>query len=305
MSALALARSRPSLFPSRPAPPARAVVTRSPAACRNRLLFEGCEFPEGRPEGSSAAELAELHLSAADSRTRHCAAVLGSRAGDTVRVGFLGGFMADAAVTKVEPDGAVTLAVPLDARRHLRAPPPPRTSLLLAVPRPKVLKRLWAPVAALGVREIRLTAAARVERSYFTSQAIGEGLRRRELLRGLEQCGGDTRLPPVSVHKWLPTAAKAAAEAAGEGALLVLAHPEGRCEEAGLSAEPLAELAARAGAGCNAVLAIGPEGGWQAQELEALMGAGFRLGHLGSRTLTTESAVQCMLAVLKDGIGDI
>jgi 16S rRNA U1498 N3-methylase RsmE len=46
-------------------------------------------------------------------------------------------------------------------------PPRPRVDVLLALPRPKVMRRLWAQLAALGVAQIILTNAERVERHYF------------------------------------------------------------------------------------------------------------------------------------------
>ena len=207
------------------------------------------------------------------------------------------GAVLDRGVRSAPPAAAAqTDAVP--PRRHCAS------TSAAQVPRPKVLRRLWAPLAAMGVREVRLTAAARVERSYFSSRALDEDTRARELTRGLEQAGCDTRVPPVHVHRHLRTAARAAADEAGEGALLVLAHPA--CA-AGLEdvAPRLSELAATARPGANAVVAIGPEGGWQAHELAMLRDEfGFRPAHIGARTLTTEAAVVALLAVLKEGLGD-
>src|SRR5207302_9133919 len=72
--------------------------------------------------------------------------------------------------------------------------------LLLALPRPKVLRRLWAQLSALGVGQIILTNAARVERNYFDTHIVAEGCYRPLLIEGLQQAR-DTWLPNVSVHK--------------------------------------------------------------------------------------------------------
>ena len=73
-------------------------------------------------------------------------------------------------------------------------------SVLLALPRPKVMQRLWAQLAALGVGRILLTNAERVERHYFDTHVIDRGTYRPLLIEGLQQAR-DTRLPDVSVHK--------------------------------------------------------------------------------------------------------
>ena len=79
---------------------------------------------------------------------------------------------------------------------QVAAPEPPRVDLLLALPRPKVLKRLWAQIAAVGVGHIVLTNAARVERNYFDTHLLEPEVYRPLLVEGLQQAR-DTRVPIV------------------------------------------------------------------------------------------------------------
>src|SRR4030095_14332053 len=79
-------------------------------------------------------------------------------------------------------------------------PAPPGIDLLLALPRPKVLRRLWAQLAALGVGRIILTNAERVERNYFDTHVLTPACYRPLWSEGLQQAR-DTRLPIVSVHR--------------------------------------------------------------------------------------------------------
>jgi len=72
-------------------------------------------------------------------------------------------------------------------------PPRPRVDLLLAVPRPKVMRRLWAQIAALGVGQIVLTNAEKVERNYFDTHILTPETYRPLLIEGLQQAR-DTRL---------------------------------------------------------------------------------------------------------------
>ena len=79
-------------------------------------------------------------------------------------------------------------------------PSRPPVDLLLALPRPKVLRRLWAQIAALGVGRIILTNAARVERNYFDTHVLSAACYQPLLIEGLQQAR-DTRLPAVTVHR--------------------------------------------------------------------------------------------------------
>src|SRR5437899_13024293 len=93
-------------------------------------------------------------------RARHVIDVLKATTGQMVRIGMLNGAIGAGTVTATG-DGAVSLQCVFEA-----VPARPRVDLLLALPRPKVLRRLWAQLAALGVGEIILTNAERVERNY-------------------------------------------------------------------------------------------------------------------------------------------
>ena len=124
---------------------------------------------------------------------RHVHEVLRAKAGDVLRVGKLGGAVGSAEVLRCEP-AAVLLRVTLES------PPPPRpgVDVLLAVPRPKVLRRLLASAAALGVDRLVLLNAARVEKSYFSSPVLTPVRTARALTDGLEQAQ-DTQAPVVHI----------------------------------------------------------------------------------------------------------
>ena len=55
----------------------------------------------------------------------------------------------------------------------------------------------------------------------------------------------------------------------------------------------------------SATLAVGPEGGWRADEVEAAVAAGFRLVTFGRLTLRAEAVVACAAAVLLYIWGDL
>src|SRR6266498_5143028 len=104
--------------------------------------------------------------------------------------------MGDAEVLAATPD-EVVLRPALDQD----PPPPSPVSLLLALPRPKILRRVLQAAASMGVKRIVLLGSWRVEKSYFSSPALAPDAIRAELLLGLEQ-GRDTMLPEVTVRRF-------------------------------------------------------------------------------------------------------
>lgn len=234
-----------------------------------------------------AADPARVRLS--DGRAAHLLGVLRVGAGQPVRIGRIDGPFGVGVVEAI--DGAsVTLRCAFDAA----IPPRPRVDLLLAVPRPKVLRRLWAQLAALGVGQIILTNAERVERPYFDTHLLGEATYRPLLVEGLQQAR-DTRLPLVSVHRQFRVLVEDHLDALAGDSLRLLADPRG--------STPLAAAAARHD-GRRLLLAIGPEGGWNEFELTLLQAHGFELVGLGPRTLRVDTACTAMLAIAHAAMSD-
>lgn len=207
-------------------------------------------------------------------RAAHVHAVLGAVTGDRLQAGLVGGRMGEAEVVACAP-AEVVLRPMLD-----REPPPPSAvSLLLALPRPKILRRVLQAAASAGVKRIVLLGSWRVERSYFASPLLDPAALRAELLLGLEQ-GRDTVVPEVAVRRLFKPFVEDELDAAFPEATRLLAHPAG--------AGPLEALAPRGGA---AALAIGPEGGWTPYEAERLRERGFTPFSLGPRVLRVDAAV--------------
>ncbi|MGZ6143143.1 MAG: RsmE family RNA methyltransferase, partial [Myxococcales bacterium] len=156
----------------------------------------------------------------------------------------------------------------------------PGVDLLLAMPRPKALRRILPAVSSLGVDRVVLVNAARVEKSYFDSKVLASVP---ELLRlGLEQAR-DTVPPQILVRERFRPFVEDELEATLQG-VRMLAHPA-------------AERAPAAPAG-RAVIAIGPEGGWVPFEIALLEQHGFAPFSLGPRTLRVEVAVPYALGAI-------
>jgi RsmE family RNA methyltransferase len=165
-----------------------------------------------------------------------------------------------------------------------REEPPPRAGidLLLALPRPKALRKVLPAVASLGVDRVVLLNAARVEKSFWGASALAEA--RELMLLGLEQAR-DTRLPELLVRERFRPFVEDELDALLSGMPRLLAHPDAPA----LAARPAGRFA----------LAIGPEGGWVPFELELLKAYGFTLFSLGPRPLRVEVAVPYALGALR------
>jgi 16S rRNA (uracil1498-N3)-methyltransferase len=220
-------------------------------------------------------------------RAEHIVHVLRAASDVCVRVGVLDGGTGVGRVT-LGGDGSVRLACELDAV----VPSRPAVDLLLAVPRPKVMRRLWAQLAALGLGRIILTNAARVERNYFDTHVLSEACYRPLLVEGLQQAR-DTRVPKVTIRRRFKVLIEDELDALFPGGLRVVAEP---------AAEISLTDALRDGARGRVLLAIGPEGGWTAFELDLLAAHGFQAVGIGPRTLRTDTACIALLALAHDAL---
>ncbi len=217
-------------------------------------------------------------------RARHVREVLGVTAGARLRAGVVGGRMGEAEVLSSSDDELV-----LSPRLDQEPPPPAPLQLLLALPRPKVLRRVLQAVASMGVKRLVLCGSYRVERSYFGSPALEPAAVRAELLLGLEQ-GRDTVLPQVEVRRLFKPFVEDELATLLPAPVRLLADP--------LTSRPLPPFP---GGGAVAV-AIGPEGGFTSYEAGLLAAHGFAPFSLGRRVLRVDTAVSFAAGMVRQWI---
>ena len=211
-------------------------------------------------------------------RLLHAREVLRLCAGDALRAGVVGGSVGAAQVLRLDDDELVLRVSLTDA-----PPPRPGIDLLLALPRPKALRKVLSAAASLGIDRVVLVNASRVEKSYFGSRVLDPAGMRELLMLGLEQAR-DTRLPEIAIReRFRPFVEDEAGELWANVTRLV-AHPA-----AGGGAP---------GRGARVVLAIGPEGGWVPFEIELLRSRGFLPFSMGPRTLRVEVALPYAIGML-------
>ncbi len=221
-------------------------------------------------------------------RAEHVRSVLKAQVGDELQVGLLNGPIGPARIERIS-DTDILLRT---GELRETEPPTPTVDLICALPRPQTLKKVLTTVATMGVRQLHLVRANRVEKSYFHSPLLESDNYTPFLIEGLAQ-GRLTRLPEVTVHdrfkiffeETLP--ALESAEAQPSLRLLPDLESTAHLRMQYRGEEP------------RLLCAIGPEGGWVPFETDLMQRIGFRRFTLGRWTLRVETAVTALLAQIE------
>jgi 16S rRNA (uracil1498-N3)-methyltransferase len=212
-----------------------------------------------------------------DHRADHLRQLLKVEVGDSVRVGRIGGLRGEGLVLVMDAQG-VQLQVHLD-----QAPPPRhRFDVVLALPRPKMLRRILRTVAEFGVANLHLIHTARVEKSYWQSPLLRPAKVQEALLAGMER-SSDTIAPAVHLHKRFRPFVEDQLVDLCAGRRCWLAQMEAPLALADVPPDP-------------AVVMIGPEGGFVPFELELAERVIAQRVHLGARVLSVDTALPAALA---------
>jgi len=218
-----------------------------------------------------------------DHRLTHIKQVHRAREGDELRVGLLHGAIGSAVIERMT-EREVTLALVLN-----QAPPAPLpVTLILALPRPKMLRRCLGMVAEMGVKQLYLINSVRVEKSYWQTPWLQPEKSRDSLLSGLEQAR-DTLLPEVHLRRRFKPFVEDELPGLitpGQG---LLAHPR---------APGIDELRLQLPITAPSLLCMGPEGGFIPYEVKKMVSAGCRAFSLGARIYRVETALPLLLGKL-------
>ena len=225
-----------------------------------------------------------VHINA-KAQIEHVHQVLGAKVGDTLKIGQLEGNLGSAIIADITPESIKLSDI------NLTTAPPPKLNLtvVLALPRPKVLRRLIMDMTALGVRDIILINSYRTQKSYWQSPMLS---RLDEfVLEGLQQ-GVDTVAPRISLQKrFKPFVEDELAQLITNQA--IVAHPYGALSFSQYMQQQSTESSH--GSILPSMVFIGAEGGWIDYEIELLVRQGCQAVHIGARILRTEAAVNAIL----------
>ncbi|ACE85118.1 16S rRNA (uracil(1498)-N(3))-methyltransferase [Cellvibrio japonicus] len=213
-------------------------------------------------------------------RYSHITRIHGAKVGDSLKAGILNGPIGQAQILQLTDQ---EILVELN-NLELVSPPALPLTLMLGLPRPKMLKRIFQTIATLGVKQLYLINSYRVEKSYWQTPFLQDDAIHEQLILGLEQ-GCDTQLPEVHlIKRFKPFVEDHLPDLIGHSRALV-AHPytEAPCPR---------EL------NKPVTLAVGPEGGFIPYEVDMLVRNGFTPITLGQRILRVETAIPFLLSRL-------
>lgn len=156
-------------------------------------------------------------------------------------------------------------------------PKPLDVVLIIALPRPKMLKRIFREATSLGIKTFYIINSYKVDKSYWKSPALDTKKLNHYLLEGLEQ-SIDTILPAVHLKRLFKPFVEDELPHILQDRNCFVAHPEAKTQCPAAIPTP-------------ATIAIGPEGGFTDYEVSKLIALGFEGVTLGKRILKVETAI--------------
>ncbi|MGE8559247.1 MAG: 16S rRNA (uracil(1498)-N(3))-methyltransferase [Acinetobacter sp.] len=198
--------------------------------------------------------------------------------GDTLKVGIREGKRYLTEIVEVTEQ-----AIKLKLVKEERVPAKLPVTLIFAMPRPKVLRRLIMDSVTLGVEKIILLHSYRVDKSYWQTPFLQQ--LDHYITLGLEQAG-DTIAPQIEIYKRFKPFV--------EDVLPNLISAE--CPA--YVAHPYAEMAMPFAIDHPCTIVIGPEGGFIPYEVDLLIKNGCQALSLGNRIIRTETVIPYLLGRL-------
>lgn len=207
----------------------------------------------------------------------HIHHILKANIGDTLKIGMLNGDLGIGTIANITDEACLLTDVILNKK------PPKKLdlTLILALPRPKVLRRLVMDMTAAGVKKIILINSFRTDKSYWHSPL----LKRLDefVLEGLQQ-GVDSIAPTITLAKYFKPFVEDTLPTLIQNNHAVVAHPYTPMAFHQFCQTSLPQI-----------LFVGAEGGFIPYEINLLEKMGVTPVHLGERILRTESAVNALL----------
>lgn len=219
-----------------------------------------------------------VRLAADDRRAVHMINILKVQVGDRIKAGIIDGLIGVAQLEAIAPDSLL-----LTVRVGTKPPPALDLTLILALPRPKMMRRIVQCVASMGVKDVIFINSSKVEKSYWQTPWLTSEKLYEQSLIGLEQAV-DTKLPQIRQFKLFKPFAEDHLPKICAGKSAWFAHP-GSSAGIPVSADKL-------------LLAIGPEGGFTPYETGKMESAGMQGFQFGKRILRTEAAIPALLGRL-------
>lgn len=223
--------------------------------------------------------LTETSAQVSGRQLAHLHSTLTTKEGDHLCVGLLNERIGTALVTKLS-----TEVVLLEIDWHSAAPSALPLTLVIGLPRPKMLKRIIQTATTMGVKELYFIHSWKVEKSFWQSPWLSDDKIRDNCILGLEQAK-DTIMPRIHLRKRFKPFIEDELPSIASTSQKLLAHP-GEPTPCPINIQD------------KTTLVIGPEGGFTPYEVDKIKECGFQSVHLGKRILRVETAVPALIARL-------
>lgn len=227
------------------------------------------------PTDMLAPDKAEI----SDKRLAHIHDVLSAQVGDQLKVGLLDAQCGTATITS-SSDAKIGLDIEFN-----KAPPAPLPlTVVMALPRPKMLRRILKNIAEFGIKECHFINSYKVEKSFWQTPVLKPETIDSYLREGLIQAK-DTVMPKIYLHKRFKPFVEDELADIMQGHECFIAHP-------------YQAMAMPAASSNKRLIIIGPEGGFTEYEVALIEKLQVQRIHMGERIYRVESALTLLSAHL-------
>lgn len=219
--------------------------------------------------------VARLH----DRRKAHVESVFRAVVGQELKIGLVNGPMGTGKVSRIDRE-----VLELETTLFQSPPAALPLTLIMALCRPKSLKKAIEVATSLGVKKIFIIESWRVEKSYWSSPVLCPEQLLEHVYLGLEQAK-DTMVPHIEFRHRFKPFVEDEIPSIIKGTRAFVAHPYDAMQCPYQVPVPV-------------TLAIGPEGGFIPYEVQLLKKQGFDPISLGERIIRVEYAIPTLIGRL-------
>lgn len=214
-----------------------------------------------------------------DQRFQHIQRVLKSQTGDKLSIGLVNRQLGQGIVVDIDKNHCR-----LDITLTHNPPNPLPLSLILALPRPQMLKRILQNTTEFGIKDIHLIHSKKVEKSFWQTPNLHPENLHSYFELGLSQAK-DTILPNLQLHQQFKPFVEDVLPQLIQGKQALIAHP--------YCSRPIPAASTQ-----ERLIIIGPEGGFTDYEVNLIQQQGVEAFSMGERIYKVENAVTLLTAKL-------
>ena len=214
----------------------------------------------------------------------HIQNILKLKINDDIKIGIIGEGLGYGKILKIDNE-KILVSYKINKSNIIR----PNINLILAMPRPKVMKRLWEQLAAIGINNIFIICPQKTEKCYFESHTLRNDIYRPLLIKGLQQAC-DIYIPKVFIEPNFKKFLKKYIDFNFSNKRFI----------ADVNAKSfITDFKNDFKRNDNITIAIGPEGGWVKNEIKCFYEIEFMPITLGKRILKVDTAVISILSIIR------